>query len=187
MAGESAETQLHDAAHGGVDAHAVDAAHGAAAGAHGAEHAAAFPPFDASLFPSQIFWFVVTFGALYFLVSTFILPKVAGVLEKRAGTIKADLDGAALKSAAADEARADMERATAKARADARAMVDAARADVMAKLTAEQEQAEARLADRIRAAEAKVNDARTKALADVPGVAQALAREIADKLAPAKA
>ncbi|MBX3430176.1 MAG: hypothetical protein KF779_11410 [Hyphomonadaceae bacterium] len=164
---------------------AFDAAHGAAAGAHGGEAAGAFPPFDATLFASQIFWFVLTFVALYIFLARVALPKVSAVLAKRAGTIQSDLDEAAQKSAAAEQARIDMEKAVAKARADARAMVDAARADVMAKLTAEQEAADQRLAKKIADAETKVDAERKKALADVPGIAETLAREIADKIAPA--
>jgi F-type H+-transporting ATPase subunit b len=164
-------------------------AHTADAAAHGGEHgaAAAFPPFDASLFASQLVWFAITFIALYFIVSRFILPKVSTVLAQRAATVKGDLDAAAIQGAAAEDARAAMEKATAKARADARAMVDAARADVQAKLNAEQEQAETRLAARIQGAEAKVNEARAKALGEVPALAETLARDIADKLAPARA
>ncbi|MBN8608105.1 MAG: hypothetical protein J0L81_14400 [Caulobacterales bacterium] len=181
----------HASEAGVVDAaHAADAAHGAdvaAAAAHGGEHAATFPPFDSALFSSQLIWFAITFAALYFIVSRFIIPNVSTVQAKRAGTIASDLDAAALKSAKAEEARATMEKAIAKARADARATVDAARADVVAKLTAEQEQAEARLAERIGAAEAKVTAARTAALSEVPGIADGLARDIVAKLVPANA
>ncbi len=171
-----------------IDSHVVDAAHGAAnAAAHGGKHASSggFPPFEMSLFGTQLFWFAVTFGLLYFVVSRFVLPRVGGVLAARAGTIASDLDQAAQKGAAADEARMQMERAVAKARADARAMVDAARADMQAKLTAEQEAAEKRLAERIATAEARVDAARQKALGEVPGIANTLARDIADKIAPA--
>ncbi len=169
-----------------ADPHATDAAHAADAAAHGGEHAAAiFPPFDSSLFASQLIWFAITFGALYYIVSKFIIPSVSGVQAKRAGAIKSDLDGAAEKSEAAARAKDTMEKASAKARADARAMVDAARADVTAKLTAEQEAAEQRLSAKIAAAEAQVNEARAKALAEVPGLADGLARDIADKLVPA--
>lgn len=169
----------------GADAN-VEAAHPAAeAAAHGGEHAATFPPFDPALFSSQLVWFALCFGALYLILSRLVLPKVAAVLEARAGAVKSDLDQAAQKSAAADAARANMERAIAKARADARAMIEAARADMQAKLSAEQEQAEARLAERIGAAEAKINAARTKALGEVGAIAATLARDIADRLAPA--
>lgn len=163
------------------------AEHAADAAAHGGEASGAFPPFDSSLFASQLVWFALTFGALYFIVSRFLLPSVSAVLARRATTIKDDLDLAAQKAAAAEDARASMEKATAKARADARAMIDKARADITAKLTAEQEQAEARLGERIRAAETKVDTARAKALSEVPAIADALARDIADKLAGARA
>jgi F-type H+-transporting ATPase subunit b len=176
--------------------HAVEATHAPeaashaadAAAAHGGEHAAGvFPPFDATTFASQLFWFALTFLALYIVLSRYVLPQVSNVLEKRAGTIKGDLDSAAHKSAEAEQARVNMERATAKARADGRAMVEAARAEVTAKLAAEQEAAEKRLGDRIASAEAKVDAARKQALADVPAIAETLARDIADKIAPAGA
>jgi len=170
-----------------VDSHAAEAALGAAeAGAHGGEAAGAFPPFDITLFASQLIWFAITFTLLYLVVSRFVLPRVASVLERRAGAVKHDLDQAAQKSADAEEARVTMERAIAKARADARAMIEAARADITAKLTAEQEAVEKRLAERIAAAEGRVEAARQKALAEVPAIAEALAREIADKLTPSR-
>jgi F-type H+-transporting ATPase subunit b len=169
------------------EAHGADAAHAAEAAAHGGESAGTFPPFDSTLFASQLAWFAITFAVLYLIVSRFILPSVSRVLEKRAGVIKADIDTAAAKSARADEAREAMEKASAKARADARAMVEAARAEVQASLAAEQANAEARLVERIGAAETRVSEARAKALAEAPTIAESLARDIAAKLLPANA
>lgn len=186
MAGPSEDTHAPPA--GADAAYGADAAHDAAAAAHGGgEHAVAFPPFDASLFASQLIWFTLTFLVLYYILSRNVLPRVSSVLAQRAATVKGDLDAAAIQSAAAEDARTAMERATAKARADARAMVDKARADMQAKLTAEQEAAEKRLADKIQVAEDKVNAARQQALAEVPKMAEALGRDIADKLAGARA
>ncbi len=165
----------------------ADAAHGADVAAHGGEHAATFPPFDQTLFASQLIWFAITFVALYFIVSRFILPSVSTVLEKRASVIKADVESAAEKSARAEAAKSGMEKATAEARAESRALVEAARADMTAKLAAEQQGAEARLAERIAAAETRVADARAKALAEAPAIAESLARDIAAKLLPANA
>ena len=177
-----------EAAHDASAAHAAEGAHASSgAAAHGADHAseaAAFPPFDTSLFASQLIWFGLTFIALYLVLSRVVLPRIGTVLEKRAGTIKSDLDAAAKKSMSAEQARADMEKAVAKARAEARALVDSSRADVTAKLAAEQEAAEGRLAERMGAAEAKVDAARRQALAEAPKLAEALAREIADKFVP---
>lgn len=182
------DTHATDAAHGADAAlTAADASHGAAAGAHGGEHAASFPPFDLALFSSQLIWFAITFIALYWIVSRHIVPNIGGVLAKRAATVKGDLDSAAQKSAAAEDARLKMERAVATARSDARAMINAAKADVQAKLNAEQEAAEKRISDRINAAESKIDAARQTALSEVGALADGLARDIAAKVAPGAA
>ncbi|MBL8530733.1 MAG: hypothetical protein JNK94_03270 [Hyphomonadaceae bacterium] len=159
--------------------------HAAEGAAHGGEHAASFPPFDVSLFASQLIWFAITFAALYYIVSRYIIPSVATVQDKRASALKSDLETAAQKSAEAEAARSASEKATAAARAKARAMVDSARADMQAKLNAEQAEAEARLSQRIETAEKQVNEERAKALSEVQSVADELARDIAAKLVPA--
>ena len=156
----------------------------AAAGEHGGE-AGGFPPFDPALFASQLVWFALSFIALYVIMSRFVLPKVGATLAARAGAIEGDLNQAAQKGAQAEDARTSMEKAVAEARADARAMVDAARAEVQAKLNAEQAAAEARIAERIAVAEARVDGAKQKALAEVPALADGLARDIAERIAPA--
>lgn len=171
--------------------HGAEAGQVAEAATHGAETAGehaggAFPPFDASLFASQLVWFAITFGVLYFIVARFVLPSVASVLERRAGQLASDREGAAAKTAQAEAARTAMERATAKARSDARKMIDDMRAEVQAKLGAEQAEAEARLAKRAEESNAKIAAARAAAMAEIPALAQSLGRDIADRLAPAK-
>ena len=45
------------------------------------EHGRGFPPFDAQTFASQLFWFALTFVALYLLMSRVALPRVGSILE----------------------------------------------------------------------------------------------------------
>jgi F-type H+-transporting ATPase subunit b len=157
--------------------------HGADAAAHGADHASAvFPPFDFSLFPHQIFWFAVTFGALYFFLSSQALPTIAGVLEKRRATVQGDLDGAAAKSAAAEEARAGAERAVAAARAKARQTIESMRAETQAALAGDQAKAEAALGEKAAAAEAQINAMRAAALGEVGALSGDLAQLIVTKV-----
>jgi F-type H+-transporting ATPase subunit b len=158
--------------------------HAAAAGGHGAEGASAFPPFDASLFQSQLIWFALTFAALYFVVWRYITPSVEGVLTKRAGALKADLDAAQSESAAADSARAAAERANAEARAEARLLVENGRASVQTALAAEAARTEEGLAQQIAAAEARVGEMRQAALAQVQSLSDDLARDVVARLAP---
>src|SRR5262245_5186698 len=54
-------------------------------------HGGGFPPFESHNFPSQVLWLAITFAALYFLMSRLALPRVASILETRAGRIASDL------------------------------------------------------------------------------------------------
>ena len=161
-------------------AEAATAEHAAEAGAEGA---AAFPPFDASLFPHQLFWFAVTFGALYWVLSRMVLPKVASVIERREAKIKSDLDAAARENDAAEAARKATERTQAESRASARALIERMRAEAAQELAADQARVERELADKAQAEEARIAQARAKALAQVETIAADVAEDIVTRLA----
>ena len=71
---------------------------------HEVEHEAAFPPFDATHFPSQILWLAITFGVFYFLVSKMIAPRISGIIEARESRIASDLAEASRMKNEADAA-----------------------------------------------------------------------------------
>ena len=54
----------------------------AEAAAEAAEGTKTFPPFDASLFPHQLFWFVLSFVALYAIMAKVALPRIAAVIAR---------------------------------------------------------------------------------------------------------
>src|SRR3546814_5984676 len=73
--------------------------------AHDDAHAAGvFPPFDATTYPSQLLWLVITFGLFYLLMQKVIVPRLGGILEQRHDRIAQDLDEAARLKADADAA-----------------------------------------------------------------------------------
>lgn len=52
------------------------------------------PQFDASTFLSQIFWLMISFGALYALVSYVFLPRISTVLKNRVDVIDDEIQKA---------------------------------------------------------------------------------------------
>jgi F-type H+-transporting ATPase subunit b len=158
---------------------------------HGAmDHAAAghegggsFPPFDQlDTFPSQIFWLAVTFGILYFVLSTYLLPKIQKAISDREGAIARDVEEAGALSRKADDAVKAFEQRIAEARVRARETADKARAEADSRIAAETARVEADLAKRLGEAERKVADLRTAAMSNVAGVAEDAAAAIVEKL-----
>ena len=74
------------------------------------------PQLDAHTFAPQLFWLVLTFGALYFILSRVALPRIGEVLEERADRIVRDLEAAQRLKDDTDKALADYEKALADAR-----------------------------------------------------------------------
>ena len=114
------DTTTAGSRHGRSAGHAAKpaATHGNAP-RHEGGHKGAFPPMDATTFPSQIFWLVIFFALLYLLMSKLALPKMAAVLEKRHKTIEGDLAKASALKNETETAIQSYEKALADARAKA--------------------------------------------------------------------
>lgn len=140
------------------------------------------PQFDFATAPKQLFWLVVSFGVLWFVMASVVLPRLADTLEARQSRIAHDLAKAEAAKAESEAAREAYEQVLAEARATAQGILREAQAklaaDQEAKLGALREKLDADL----KAAEARITTARTKALAEVEGVAAEVASAAVAKL-----
>ncbi len=169
-----------------ASAHAESAAHGAEAAAHGAEGASGgFPPFDASLFSHQIFWFAVSFGALYLILAFVILPRFAKTLANRRDTIENDLKKAAQEAQAAEAAKAASEAAQNDARSSARSKLDAMRKSVEDANAKAQAKALAETEEQIKASEAAIAGQKAESISlisdEVLDIASAIVEQLSGK------
>jgi len=153
----------------------------AAEAAHGDTGKAAFPPFETWHFPSQLFWLTILFGGLYIVLSTWILPKLGGVIEKRGDAIATDLDEAARLSDQATEAQQALELSLAQARNSARETANEARAKMEAEIATETRKVDDQVATKIEAAEAAIAKTREKALSNVAGIAADAAKSMTER------
>ena len=154
---------------------------------HAAEGASAgFPPFDASLFSHQIFWFFVAFGALYIVLAVWVLPSIGGTIANRKGTIEADLKAAQAESEAAEAARVAAVEAQGKARNEARQTLDTMRKEIEAENANASSAAVSEAEEKIKSAELKIAKQKEKAVAAVSEVIGDLASEIFEHLTGAK-
>ncbi len=141
-----------------------------------------FPPFKTETFASQLLWLAIFFGLLYWLVSTVFAPRLTEVIEGRASRIAKDLEEAASAKVKAEAAGAAYETSLAEARAKAQAIAQARRDEVNAASEARRKSLENDLAARLAAAETQIADTKTRAMANVEGIAAEAASAIVQRL-----
>jgi F-type H+-transporting ATPase subunit b len=138
----------------------------------------AFPPFDATHFPSQIFWFVIAFAILYALMSRIALPRVGEIKQMRRDKIAGELDEAKGLQAQADAAGAAYEKTLADAKARAQMLAQEMHAKLAAETASKRHELEADLNTRLAAAEAQIGETKAKAMSSVGAIAREAAAEI---------
>jgi F-type H+-transporting ATPase subunit b len=150
-------------------------------GQEGGAHAN-FPPFDAGTFPSQLVWFAIAFGFLYWYLSKRGLPQLGAVIESRKARIAADLDEATAMQQKADAAAAAHEKTLAEARAKAQSLAQAARDSAAADAQAKRQTLEDELAAKLAGAEREIARMRADAMSNVADVARDAAGAIVERL-----
>jgi F-type H+-transporting ATPase subunit b len=150
-------------------------------GQQGGAHAN-FPPFDPSTFLSQLVWFAIAFGFLYWYMSKRGLPQLGAVIESRKAQIARDLDEATAMQQRADAAAAAHERTLAEARAKAQTLAQGARDAAAADAQAKRKVLEDELAAKLAAAEREIAATRAEAMGNVSEVAREAAGAIVERL-----
>ncbi|MGI9400487.1 MAG: F0F1 ATP synthase subunit B [Rhizobiaceae bacterium] len=160
-------------------------AHTETAGAHGEAgqtHEKTFPPFDPSLFASQLVWLAITFGIFYLIMKRVALPRIGGILEMRRDRISQDLDEAQRLSDESDAAHAAYEHELAEARKRAHAIAQEARDQAKAETDAERDKVESELNEKMAAAEAQILKIKEEALSGIDEIASGTAEAIVKEL-----
>lgn len=134
-------------------------------------------------YTNQIFWLVVTFVALYIVVSRFVLPRVGSVIENREEQIRSDLDKAEKDRKDIEEISANVETILADARSKAQTVLADAKSAIQDDMSKAVSAIDAEIEKRVSAAEAEVSKAREAALADIETVAAEVATDIVSRLA----
>jgi F-type H+-transporting ATPase subunit b len=147
-----------------------------------AEHVGVFPPFETTLYPSQILWLAITFGLFYLFLSKVVLPRLGHILEVRRDRIAQDLDTAARMKEEADAAVAAYEQELAEARANANVIGQQARDNAKGEADTARKSIEASLEQKLADAEARVAKIKDAAMQDVGAIAEETAAAIVSAL-----
>ena len=140
------------------------------------------PQLNVADFSSQIVWLVITFAALYLVMTKVALPRIAEVLETRQDRIADDLELAEKFRQEAEQALADYHASLTAARATAHDITLAARDQLAATAVARKAEVDADFTAQVATAEQRVGTVRSQAMANLGAAALEAARAMTARL-----
>ena len=140
------------------------------------------PQLEFATFVPQIVWLVITFLALYVIMSKIAVPKIAEVLEARQKKIDDNLERAQELRKEAEAAMAAYEQALSEARSKAHAEIAKVGQELAEKADAQEAKLAAELDAKIAESEAAIDAAMQDALKNVEGMAVEVAQTACQQL-----
>jgi F-type H+-transporting ATPase subunit b len=144
--------------------------------------AAGLPQLDIATFPSQLIWLVITFAALFILMSRISLPRISQVLEERRHKIDDNLKKAVSFREDAEIAAAAYTKAQAEAREKAYAIIMETHNQISENMATRQAELTEELEAEIKAAEERIINAKEVAMAGIDDVATEVALSTTEKI-----
>ncbi|MEO0671968.1 MAG: F0F1 ATP synthase subunit B' [Pseudomonadota bacterium] len=154
----------------------------ATAAAEGEASKSGLPQLDPSTFMPQLIWLAITYGVLYWALSTFVLPRIGRAIDERRERIQRDIDEAERLKAETDAAIADYEKSLAEARTRASSIAAENRDKLNAEVDAERASVDEQVNAKIAEAEQRIQTMKQSALAQVNDIAADTAGDIVAKL-----
>lgn len=149
---------------------------------HGEAAGPALPQMDVATFPSQLFWLLISFGALFFFLNNFVIPRLARTQKARTDQLQGDLAQARQYKEQADGEVAAYEALMRTAYEAAGAQMQAAEAKMRAEAEAQLSAFRSKAAAQIEAAEREIEAARRESLKSLDQVAVEIAVLAAEKI-----
>lgn len=140
------------------------------------------PQLDFSVFPSQLFWLLISFFSMLFIMSRFIIPKTAEMINLRKEKIDGDLQKAAEIKQQVEKALEKYHAALKEATDKAQISLQKNRDELGEMINRKQEDLAAKLEAEISGGEKKIEQAKEKALQKVEASAAELAIDVLKNL-----
>ncbi len=140
------------------------------------------PQLDVSTFTSQLFWLLICFFSMMFIMSKFIIPKIADIMEQRQRKIDGYLNKASQFKQEAEATLKKYQDALAQATAKANKSLSDTKEEMNQLITQRQTELEASLQKKIKDGEKEINQEKEKALKEVKAISEKLSLEVIKKI-----
>lgn len=140
------------------------------------------PQLETSTFTSQLFWLIVCFFSMMFIMSKFIIPRIADILEQRQRKIDGYLNKAADIKLQAEASLKKYQDALAKATNEANSSLSRTKEELNELIKNKQSELDSSLQKKIKEGEKEINRSKEAALKQVQSIAEGLAVDVVKKI-----
>lgn len=140
------------------------------------------PHLDTSTYTSQIFWLLICFFSMMFIMSKFIIPKIAEIRQQRYDKLDGYLHKAEELQKKTENAIKKYEEALSEATKNANQSLQSTKDELNKIISKKQEELDKKLQAQIKAGEEEINEGKAKAIKEIKTVSANLALEILHKL-----
>ncbi len=149
------------------------------------------PQFDVSTFPSQLFWLLISFLALFLFTKYVSGPRIAYVLKSRQSKIEADLNQAEAYHRQIEESHETLTLHLQEARVKSRDLLSAEISSLRLSASKHKHDVVKRLAQKLKASEEEIETQKQEAVADMQAISAevacaALEKFLTEKVDPAE-
>lgn len=134
------------------------------------------------IYASQLFWLVITFGAIFLIVGLGMVPKIQSTVDARDAQIAADLQEAATARDTADQFEDEYRERMDRSRAEAAQLAAEAKATGARATEARVAEADRFAAGKLEVAMSRIADARTAAMGEIENVAAEAASAMVERV-----
>jgi len=120
------------------------------------------PQLNPEFWISQIFWLTLIFGALYILLSKFILPKISNNLETRKSQIVENIEAAEKQRKESDQKIKDYENIINEAKIEAKSIFNQSREKILKDINNKKESLKKKIDQEIKKAETEILELKNK-------------------------
>ena len=140
------------------------------------------PQLNPEFWISQIFWLVISFGALYLILSKFILPKISANLEMRKSEILENIETAEKQRLESEKKIKEYDKVILESKNKSKSYFNQAREKILKDISKKKEKLDLELNEEIKKAENEINQLRKEAPSKINKIAIETASEITQKL-----
>jgi F-type H+-transporting ATPase subunit b len=143
---------------------------------------AGMPQLDPTYWPSQIFWLILIFTALYLTLSNLFIPKIKNNIDSRENKIKDDLDEAQKLKSLTEQKIKEYEQSIENAKKEVQKIIFESKNKLSSEIQSKKKEFDKEIENEIRTAEKEIENLKKNSLKNISTISEEMASKVIEQI-----